>query len=85
MALTEIEEKILKAAKEVFIAKGRDGARMQEIAKVAGVNKTLIFYYFRSKGKIFSLVIGEIIRDLIGPISKVSKYNQNCGQDFIKK
>jgi len=77
MALTEIEEKILKAAKEEFIAKGRDGARMQEIAKTAGVNKTLIFYYFRSKEKIFSLVIGEIIRDLLGSIFKVLKDNQN--------
>jgi len=47
------EEKILNAARKVFIEKGFDGTRMQEIADTAGMNKALLHYYFRSKDKLF--------------------------------
>ena len=50
------EEKILEAAKEVFIEKGNDGTRMQEIADRAGINKSLLHYYYRSKDKLFGAV-----------------------------
>jgi AcrR family transcriptional regulator len=50
------EEKILEAAKEVFIEKGNDGTRMQEIADRAGINKSLLHYYYRSKEKLFGAV-----------------------------
>jgi len=43
------EEKILEAAKKVFVNKGMAGARMQDIADEAGINKALLHYYFRSK------------------------------------
>ena len=43
------EEKIIDAATDVFVQKGMDGARMQEIADLAGINKALLHYYFRSK------------------------------------
>lgn len=49
----ETEIKILEAAKSVFVLKGMDGARMQEIADQAGINKALLHYYFRSKEKLF--------------------------------
>jgi TetR/AcrR family transcriptional regulator len=49
------EEKILTAAKLVFVQKGMAGARMQDIADEAGINKALLHYYFRNKEKqIFS-------------------------------
>jgi len=50
------EEKILNAAKKVFVTKGSDGARMQEIADEAGINKSLLHYYYRSKEKLFAAV-----------------------------
>jgi len=50
------EEKILNAAKEVFVEKGKDGTRMQEIADKAGINKSLLHYYYRSKEKLFGAV-----------------------------
>lgn len=50
------ENKILEAAKRVFIRKGMDGARMQEIADEAGINKALLHYYFRSKDMLFRAV-----------------------------
>jgi len=50
------EEKILNAANEVFEKKGYDGAKMQEIADKAGINKALLHYYFRSKDKLFEVI-----------------------------
>lgn len=47
------EEKILSAAKKVFISKGMAGARMQDIADEAGMNKALLHYYFRNKEQLF--------------------------------
>lgn len=53
------EEKILDAARKVFIRKGMDGARMQDIADEAGINKSLLHYYFRSKDKLFGMIFKE--------------------------
>lgn len=55
------EDKILDAAQDVFIKKGMDGARMQEIADEAGINKALLHYYFRSKEKLFDAIFGRLI------------------------
>lgn len=50
------EEKIFEAAREVFHQKGFDGARMQEIADRAEINKSMLHYYYRSKDKLFEKV-----------------------------
>ena len=49
MTLTDVntEERILEAAKTVFMKYGLYGARMQDIADTAGINKALLHYYFR--------------------------------------
>lgn len=56
---TSTEEKILTAAQKVFIAKGMDGARMQDIANEAGINKALLHYYFRSKENLFEVILKQ--------------------------
>lgn len=53
------EEKILAAARKVFLNKGMDGARMQDIADEAGINKALLHYYFHSKDKLFEQIFLE--------------------------
>ncbi|WP_027124991.1 TetR/AcrR family transcriptional regulator [Gelidibacter mesophilus] len=50
------EHQILDAAKDVFQSKGMDGARMQEIADKAGINKAMLHYYYRSKQLLFEAV-----------------------------
>jgi TetR/AcrR family transcriptional regulator len=54
------EELILNAASDVFIEKGLSGARTQEIADRAGVNKTLLHYYFRTKENIFARILQQV-------------------------
>lgn len=53
---TETENRILQAATEVFLHKGKGGARMQEIADKAGINKAMLHYYFRSKDRLYEQV-----------------------------
>ncbi|WP_298348825.1 TetR/AcrR family transcriptional regulator [Runella sp.] len=69
------EEKILKAAEEVFIRDGYDGSRMQDIADVAGINKALLHYYFRSKDKLFEKVFDAKIQGFFPQVDEV--FNQD--------
>jgi len=50
------EGKLLAAAKKVFTTKGMAGARMQDIADEAGINKAMLHYYFRDKDKLFEVI-----------------------------
>ncbi len=58
----ESKERILEAAEAVFAETGFDGARVDEIAKRAGVNKALIYYYFDSKDAILDALFEELIK-----------------------
>jgi len=82
------EDRIVDAAKKVFINKGMDGARMQEIANEAGINKALLHYYFRTKSKlfekIFSIVFGEVLTVLEQAASNESDFEQFL-DDFIRQ
>jgi len=59
------EKKILEAAHRVFLHKGMSGARMQEIANEAGINKALLHYYFKNKEllfiSVFRVALGQFI------------------------
>lgn len=65
------EQAILEAAKKVFILKGLDGARMQEIADEAGINKALLHYYFRTKEKLFESIFNEVLNKFSSSVVKV--------------
>lgn len=70
------EEKILIAARKVFIEKGWDGARMQEIADNAGINKALLHYYFRNKEQLFKRVFAGIVGKLIPNLNTIIQSEQ---------
>ena len=52
-------QKILEAATAVFARHGLGGARVDRIAKLAGANKRMLYYYFRSKENLFLAVLEE--------------------------
>jgi len=60
------EQILLKAAEKLFIEKGFDGAKMTEIARLAGVNHALLHYYFRTKENLFNRVFEQIATELVG-------------------
>ena len=65
------EQKILEAARTVFVKKGFDGARMQEIADEASINKALLHYYFRNKERLFESVFVNVFSDFFPKVSKI--------------
>jgi len=69
------EEKIFEAATDVFVEKGMDGARMQDIANHAGINKALLHYYFRTKDKLFNAVFEMIARKIFKKFAPVFDEN----------
>lgn len=77
------EIKIIEAAKEVFVHKGYDGARMQEIADKAEINKALLHYYFRSKTKLFEKVFNNIFKDIVTGVA-ASIENSNTLEELLE-
>jgi AcrR family transcriptional regulator len=65
------EETIFSAATDEFIDKGFDGARMQEIAKRAGINKALLHYYYRTKEKLFDAIFEKVFKSFMPGIFEV--------------
>lgn len=55
------EDRILNSARKVFLLNGFHGATIRKIAEGADVSKTSIHYYFRSKMKLFEIIVPGII------------------------
>ncbi len=75
------EEKIMEAARRVFFSKGFAGARMQDIADEAGINKALLHYYFRSKEKLFEVIFKDAFDTLIPQVEDIF----NSDHEFFDK
>lgn len=71
------EEKIMDAAIKVFTEKGLAGARMQEIADEAGVNKAMVHYYYRSKQNLFENIFKKKVKKLFKAFSIILAAEQS--------
>ena len=89
------ETEILIAAKEIFQQKGMSGARMQEIADKAKINKALLHYYYRSKQLLFEAVfksafsllapqLNKVLNDDSDLFEKIRKFTENYVSFVIK-
>ena len=67
----DTEQRILDAAHTVFVRRGTAGARMQEIAEEAGVNKALLHYYFRSKARLGEAIFRRVASGLFGRLGAI--------------
>mgnify|MGYP001258216565 CR=1 FL=1 len=56
-------DKLIETAKELFLTKGVDRVGVREIATKAGINLSLMNYYFRSKEKLFETIFENVISD----------------------
>lgn len=65
------EEKFKEAARIVFTKKGYAATKTRDIAEEAGMNLSLLNYYFRSKEKLFEIVMQEKLQQLFAFISPV--------------
>lgn len=77
------EEKIKVAAKKLFTQKGFAATRTRDIAEEAGINLALLNYYFRSKGKLFELIMWENLSLFMGVMIENIKNNPRSFEDQL--
>ena len=78
------EQRIFDAAREVFVQKGMDGAKMQEIADRAGINKALLHYYYRSKEKLYEMVVKAVIGRAVPVIQNLIESDEPLEQKITR-
>lgn len=57
----QTEDRILDSAYKTFLLFGYHGTSLQHIALSAGVNKSAVHYYFRSKDRLYSKVVKKVL------------------------
>lgn len=70
------EELILNSAMKVFTRRGFAAARMEEIAKEAGINRALLHYYFRDKETMFNLIFETQFKEFFSGIGSILNTNK---------
>lgn len=75
------EQRILDAAKQIFLRDGLQGARMQDIADLASINRSMLHYYFRDK----EMLSHETMKSVISQFIKTFKENLNSNISFEEK
>ncbi|MGE0018604.1 MAG: TetR/AcrR family transcriptional regulator [Draconibacterium sp.] len=79
------EDRIKNAAKIVFHKKGFAAARTRDIAEEAGINLALLNYYFRSKEKLFVLVMIETLSEFFGLVSLIINNPETTFEEKIEQ
>ncbi len=78
------EQRIFDAAHELFVRKGLDGAKMQEIADRAGINKALLHYYYRSKEKLYEMVAKAVISRAVPVVQQLIESDEPLEQKITR-
>lgn len=82
------KEKILAAAKTLFVANGFAGTSVSNIAKLAGVNHSLIFHHYKNKAQLWVAVKQDIVHQ---SNNEVKKFNfdhlswEECLRELFKR
>jgi len=75
---------ILRAAEQIYAEHGLAGARTDAIAVAAGVNKALLYYYFKSKEGLYQAVIGSQLREFGRQVEKVLSAKGPAGPILLR-
>jgi AcrR family transcriptional regulator len=67
---TDIQPRLVRAARARFLAEGVDGASLRTIAADAGTNIGMVFYYFPTKDDLFLAVVEEVYSGLLDDLAK---------------
>lgn len=67
----DAEAKIIEAAKDVFMLKGMEATSMSDIARAAGVSRTSLHYYFRTKEKLFREIFRRVIDGFMPQLGEI--------------
>ena len=75
---------IADAAFEVFAEKGYDGARVNDVARRAGVSKGLLYLYFRTKEDLFKAVIKRVVIPRLDSLLVAADKTELSSEAFIR-
>src|SRR5437588_1797028 len=64
---------ILSAALEEFTARGYEGARLDDVAKRAGIAKGTIYLYFADKETLFQELVRSMVSPVLGTLEQIPK------------
>src|SRR5205085_1885592 len=70
-AAEERRSAILAAALEEFTARGYEGARLDDVAKRAGIAKGTIYLYFADKETLFQALVRSMVHPVLGTLEKL--------------
>jgi TetR/AcrR family transcriptional regulator len=76
--------RILEAALVLFSEKGLAGARTEQIAEAAQVNKALLYYYFKSKQALYDAALEQVAREAIEKVASILKQGQTAGERLVR-
>ena len=77
---TETQQKIIASAEKLFYQKGKAGTSMQDIADDAGINRTLLNYYFRSKDLLFEAVFRKALGNFVPTLATMLHSDMPFGE-----
>jgi AcrR family transcriptional regulator len=83
--LVSAEVRLKEAAHTLFTKKGYDAVKTRDIAKEAGINLALLNYYFRSKEKLFEIVMQENMQQFFVSIIQVINDEKTSIQEKIEQ
>lgn len=69
--VNDMESRIIEAAKRVFVRKGYEAATMSDVATEAGIGRTALHYYYRTKEILFDAIFGQLISSLLPNINRI--------------
>ncbi len=81
---TDAERRILDAAKNVFMLKGLEATSMSDIAKAAGISRTSLHYYFRTKEKLFREIFRSVVDGFMPQLGKIVRGNASVREKVEK-
>lgn len=67
---TDIPVRILRAARDRFLSEGVDGASLRAIARDAGTNIGMLYYYYPTKDELFLAVVEEVYSALLADLTE---------------
>lgn len=79
------EEKIKEAARVLFQKKGFSATKTRDIAEAAGINLALVNYYFRSKQKLYNIIMEEAIQKILPPLLVILNEKHTSVEEKVEK
>ncbi len=78
------EEKVLNAALKEFAQHGFDGARVDRIARIAKVNKAMIYYHYKGKEALYERVLTDAVKGIYQRISSILDEKDDAHEQIYK-